>query len=34
VEIPDCGHIVPWEKPETLLEAARPFLVEASRIPA
>lgn len=34
VEIPDCGHIVPWEKPEALLEAARPFLVEAARIPS
>jgi 3-oxoadipate enol-lactonase len=34
VEIPDCGHIVPWEKPEALLEAARPFLVEAARVPA
>jgi 3-oxoadipate enol-lactonase len=32
VEIPDCGHIVPWEKPEALLEAARPFLVEAARV--
>jgi pimeloyl-ACP methyl ester carboxylesterase len=33
VEIPDCGHIVPWEKPEALLEAARPFLVEAAGVP-
>src|SRR6266702_3436738 len=21
VEIPDCGHVIPWEKPEALLEA-------------
>jgi len=34
VEIPDCGHIVPWEKPEALLEAARPFLAGAARVPA
>ena len=34
VEIPDCGHIVPWEKPEALLEAVRPFLREAARVPA
>ena len=33
-EIPDCGHIVPWEKPEALLEAARPFLLAAARVPA
>ena len=34
VEIADCGHIVPWEKPEALLEAVRPFLLEAARVPA
>ena len=34
VEIPDCGHIVTWEKPEALLEAARPFLAGAARNPA
>ena len=34
VEIPDCGHIVPWEKPAALLEAVRPFLREAARVPA
>jgi 3-oxoadipate enol-lactonase len=33
VEIADCGHVLPWEKPEALLEAARPFLVEATRVP-
>jgi pimeloyl-ACP methyl ester carboxylesterase len=26
VEVPDCAHIIPWEKPEELLDAARPFL--------
>jgi len=26
VQIPDCAHIVPWEKPEALREAVRPFL--------
>jgi 3-oxoadipate enol-lactonase len=34
VEIADCGHIVPWEKPEALLEAVRPFLLAATRAPA
>jgi 3-oxoadipate enol-lactonase len=34
VEISDCGHMVPWEKPEALLEAARPFLAGAARVPA
>jgi pimeloyl-ACP methyl ester carboxylesterase len=34
VEIPDCGHIVTWEKPEALLEAARPFLSGAVRLSA
>ncbi len=34
VEIPDCGHLVPWEKRETLLEAVRPFLFKAARVPA
>jgi 3-oxoadipate enol-lactonase/3-oxoadipate enol-lactonase/4-carboxymuconolactone decarboxylase len=28
VEIPDCAHIIPWEKPEQLLAAALPFLRE------
>jgi 3-oxoadipate enol-lactonase len=26
VEVPDCGHILPWEKPETLREAVLRFL--------
>lgn len=26
IEIPDCAHIIPWEKPDELLGAARPFL--------
>ena len=30
LQIEDCAHIVPWEKPEALLEAARPFLLEAA----
>jgi 3-oxoadipate enol-lactonase len=34
VEIGDCGHIIPWEKPEALLEAVRPFLLGAARVPA
>jgi pimeloyl-ACP methyl ester carboxylesterase len=25
IEIRDCGHVVPWEKPEALLEALRGF---------
>jgi 3-oxoadipate enol-lactonase len=29
VEVEDCGHILPWEKPEALLDAVRPFLREA-----
>jgi 3-oxoadipate enol-lactonase len=28
VEIPGCAHIIPWEKPDELREAARPFLLE------
>jgi 3-oxoadipate enol-lactonase len=28
VEIEDCGHVIPWEKPAELLAAARPFLLE------
>ncbi len=28
VELPDCAHIVPWERPERLVEAARHFLLE------
>ncbi len=27
-EIPGCAHIVPWEKPDELRAAARPFLLE------
>ena len=34
VEIPNCGHIVPWEKPEALLDAVRPFLRVAAGVPA
>ncbi len=30
VVIPDCAHIIPWEKPAELLAAARPFLVRTS----
>jgi 3-oxoadipate enol-lactonase len=29
VEVEDCGHILPWEKPEALLDAVRPFLRKA-----
>jgi len=28
VELADCAHIIPWEKPAELLAAARPFLKE------
>jgi 3-oxoadipate enol-lactonase len=28
VEIADCAHIIPWEKPDELLAAARPFLLD------
>jgi 3-oxoadipate enol-lactonase len=28
VEVADCAHIVPWEKPDELQEAARPFLLQ------
>jgi 3-oxoadipate enol-lactonase len=28
IEIPDCAHIIPWEKPDELLTAARPFLLD------
>ena len=31
VQVEDCAHILPWEKPEALLEAARPFLLDAAR---
>ena len=34
VEFADCGHIVPWEKPEALLESVRSFLLGAARVPA
>ena len=34
VEVPDCGHILPWEKPEALLEAVRRFLLETARVAA
>ena len=27
VQIPDCAHIIPWEKPAELLEAAHAFLL-------
>ena len=30
VQVEDCAHILPWEKPVTLLEAARPFLLAAA----
>jgi pimeloyl-ACP methyl ester carboxylesterase len=30
VEIRDCGHVMPWEKPEALLEALCPFLAGAA----
>ena len=29
VQVEDCAHILPWEKPAALLEAARPFLRRA-----
>lgn len=28
VEVADCGHILPWERPDELLAAVRPFLLE------
>jgi pimeloyl-ACP methyl ester carboxylesterase len=28
VRIPDAGHFVPWEKPEAVAAALRPFLAE------
>jgi 3-oxoadipate enol-lactonase len=28
VEVPDSGHILPWERPEALLQAVRPFVLE------
>jgi 3-oxoadipate enol-lactonase len=34
VEVPDCGHILPWERPGALLEVLRPFLLETARVPA
>jgi 3-oxoadipate enol-lactonase len=34
VEFADCGHIVPWEKPEALLESVRSFLLGAAHVPA
>ena len=30
VQLEDCAHILPWEKPGALLEVARPFLLEAA----
>jgi 3-oxoadipate enol-lactonase len=32
VELSGCGHVIPWEKPEALLDAARSFLLEAARL--
>jgi pimeloyl-ACP methyl ester carboxylesterase len=29
VEIADCAHIIPWEKPDELLAAMLPFLRRA-----
>lgn len=29
VRVPDCGHILPWEKPKALVAAARPLLEAA-----
>jgi 3-oxoadipate enol-lactonase len=34
VELADCGHAIPWEKPDALFDAVHPFLLEAARIPA
>ena len=34
VEVEDCGHILPWEKPDALLATIRPFLLETVRIAA
>lgn len=31
VEVPDCGHILPWERPEVLLQAVRSFVLENVR---
>jgi pimeloyl-ACP methyl ester carboxylesterase len=28
VRVPDAGHFVPWEKPEAVAAALRPFLAE------
>ena len=30
LQIEDCGHILPLEKPQALLDAALPFLRDAS----
>lgn len=34
IEVPDCGHILPWERPEALLEALRSFVLESIRMHA
>ena len=31
VELAGCAHIIPWEKPRELLDAAKPFLAEHLR---
>jgi 3-oxoadipate enol-lactonase len=31
IEVPECGHILPWEKPEALRDAVLPFLQEHVR---
>ena len=30
VTIPDAGHFVPWEQPETVIAAIRDFMSEAA----
>ena len=34
VVVPDCGHILPWERPDALLDVLRSFLLETARVPA
>lgn len=34
VEVPECGHILPWERPEALLQAVRSFVLENVRMHA
>jgi 3-oxoadipate enol-lactonase len=34
VEVPDCGHILPWEKPDVLRHEVLGFLRERASVPA